>query len=158
MQLRSALESDLPRILALAAAKRAEYTTYSPVFWRVAPDATEKQAAFFLDQRLHNPQALTLVAERDGLIEGFIMALIHSAPPAYDPGGPVCSIDDYTVATPDLWTTTGAALLDAATTWAREHGAVLMIIVAGQRDQPKRAMLEATNATIASEWWIKPLH
>ena len=157
MQIRAATEADLPSILALAAAKREEYATYSPVFWRVAEDANEKQAAFFLNQRLHNDAVITLVAEVDGSISGFIMAIIHAAPPVYDPGGPVCSIDDFTVATPDIWPTIGSALLTVVTQQARERGAVLVIIVCGQRDSAKRMMLQAQQATVASEWYVKPL-
>ena len=70
-------------------------------FWRVAHDDQAKQAPFFLKQRLHNNDAITLVAEDAGVVIGFGMALIHHVPPVYDAGGPVCSIDDYTVATPE---------------------------------------------------------
>lgn len=157
MTIRAATEADLPAILELAAAKRDEYATYAPVFWRVADDAVERQALFFRNQWIQNPQALTLVTERDGSIVGFIMARVHAAPPVYDPRGPVCSVDDFTVATSDLWNTTGEALLGAAKQWAQERGAVLIIVVTAQRDTAKRTMLAATGATVASEWWVQPL-
>ena len=98
------------------------------------------------------------MAEEHGVVVGFVMALIHHAPPVYDPGGPVCSIDDYTVATPELWPTVGAALLDAATVHAQERGAVLVIVVCGHRDEPKRTLLHEYGATLASEWYVKPLN
>lgn len=157
MQIREATEADLPAILALAEAKRAEYATYSPVFWRVAEGAVEGQGHFFTKQRLQNEQSINLVAEDEGVIQGFIMALVHMAPPVYDPGGPVCTIDDFTVASPDLWPTVGRALLEAATERVRARGVVLVITVCGYLDQPKRAMLQAEDATIASEWYVKPL-
>ena len=157
MTIRAATEADLPAILELAAAKRDEHATYSPVFWRVAEDAAERQTVFFRNQRIQNPQALTLVAECDGSIVGFIMAQVHAAPPVYDPGGPVCSVDDFTVATPELWHTTGEELLHEAKRWAQERGAVLIIVVTAQRDTAKRTMLAATGATVASEWWVQPL-
>ncbi len=75
----------------------------------------------------------------------------------YDPGGPVCTIDDFTVATPDLWATTGVALLEATTALARERGVVLMITVCGHLDMPKRSMLQEHGATIAAETFVKPL-
>ena len=99
-------------------------------FWRVAHDDQAKQAPFFLEQRLHNNDAITLVAEDAGVVIGFVMALIQHAPPVYDSGGPVCSIDDYTVAAPALWPTVGADLLHAATRQAQDRGAVLVIEVA----------------------------
>ena len=157
MIIRPATEDDLPAILKLAAAKRDEYATASPVFWRVADDAAEQQEPFFRNQRIQNKQALTLVAEDDDSVVGFIMATIHTAPPVYDPGGPVCSVDDFTVASPDLWSTTGEELVHAAKKWAQDQGAVLIIIVAGQQDSAKRTMLAATGATVASEWWVQAL-
>lgn len=157
MIIRPATEDDLPAILELAAAKRAEYATYSPVFWRVADNAVEQQAPFFRQQRIQNPHALTLVAEAAGAIVGFVMATIGAAPPVYNPGGPVCSIDDFTVAVPDLWSTVGEKLVHAAKRWAHEQGAVLIIIVAGQQDRAKRTMLAAMGATVASEWWVQAL-
>jgi ribosomal protein S18 acetylase RimI-like enzyme len=157
MHIRKATDADLPAILELAATKRDEYAGYSPVFWRVANDAIEKQRSFFINQRMYNDEIITLVAERDGSIDGFIMAMIHTAPPVYDPGGPVCSIDDFTVAAPDLWPTTGKMLLDAVTSQAQARGAVLVIIVCGHLDASKRAMLQGHGATIASEWYVKPL-
>ena len=157
LQVRTATENDLESILALAAAKRDEYAAYSPLFWRPAAGANEKQALFFLNQRLGNAAAITLVAESNGSISGFIMALVQAAPPVYDPGGPVCSIDDFTVATPDLWSSVGTALLNAATAQAQAAGAVLVIVVCGQLDTPKRIMLESCGASVASEWFVKPL-
>ncbi|HEU5015496.1 MAG TPA: GNAT family N-acetyltransferase [Roseiflexaceae bacterium] len=157
MIIRPATEADLPAILELAAERRKEYATYSPLFWRVAEDAAEQQAPFFRNQRIQNPHALTLVAEDDQRIVGFVMATIHAAPPVYNPGGPVCSIDDFTVATPDLWRTVGEELVRAAKKWARERGAVLIVVVAGQQDAAKRAMLAATGANVASEWWVQAL-
>lgn len=157
MIIRYATEDDLPVILELAAAKRAEYATYSPVFWRVADNAAEQQAPFFRNQRIQNPHALTLVAEEAGAVVGFVMATINAAPPVYDPGGPVCSIDDFTVATPDLWNTVGEKLIHAVKKWAREQGAVLIVIVAGQQDISKRMLLASLGATVASEWWVQTL-
>ena len=155
MQIRAATPADVPAMVALSDAKRTEYATYSPVFWRKAKDGAEAQARFFTDRQLPNEKIITLVAERDGAIEGFIMATVQEAPPVYDPGGPVCTIDDFTVATRDLWATTGLALLEAATAQARERGAVLMITISGHLDMRKRAMLLEHGATIAAETFVQ---
>jgi GNAT superfamily N-acetyltransferase len=157
MQIRAATPADVPAMVALSDAKRTEYATYSPVFWRKAEGGAEAQARFFTNRQLPNEQIITLVAERDGTVEGFIMAMVQEAPPVYDPGGPVCMIDDFTVATPDLWATTGLALLEAATALARERGAVLTITICGHLDTPKRRMLQEHGATIAAETFVKPL-
>ena len=157
MQIRPATEADVAAMVALSDARRTEYATYSPVFWRKAADGTEKQAAFFTQRQLRDDNVITLVAEDDGTIQGFVMAGIHHAPPVYDPGGPVCSIDDYMVATPALWPTLGVELLNAATAQAKERGAVLVIIVCPHLEAAKRTMLHEQGATIASEWFVKPL-
>lgn len=157
MQIRPATEADVAAMVALSDARRTEYATYSPVFWRKAVDGAAKQAAFFTQRQLGDDNVITLVAEDNGTIQGFVMAGIHHAPPVYDPGGPVCSIDDFTVATPDLWPTLGVALLNAAMASAKERGAVLSIIVCPQLEEPKRRMLHDQGATIASEWFVKPL-
>ena len=40
MQIRSARETDIPDMVAIAEAKGVEYEGYSPVFWRKAPDSS----------------------------------------------------------------------------------------------------------------------
>lgn len=157
MQIRTAAEVDVAAMVALSDARRTEYATYSPVFWRKAADATEKQTGFIINRQLRDEQVITLVAEDAGTVHGFVIATILHAPPVYDPGGPVCSIDDYTVATPELWPTLGVELLNAATTQAKEQGAVLVIVVCPHLEEAKRTMLHEQGATIASEWFVKPL-
>ena len=157
MHIREATEADLMAMAALSEAKRTEYEKYSPVFWRKAEGVTEQQARFFANRMLRNEHVITLVAEHDSTIEGFIIAMVHQAPPVYNPGGPVCTIDDFTVASADLWPTTGVALFNEATARAQQRGVVLAITVCGHLDEPKRTMLQAQGATIASEWYVKPL-
>lgn len=90
-------------------------------------------------------------------MQGFIMGNIQTAPAVYDPGGTVCSIDDFAVSDRGKWDTVGRTLLDAVGTWAKEQGAVLLIVVSGRLDVPKRSMLEGRGASVASEWWIEEL-
>jgi hypothetical protein len=83
-------------MVELAAIKRVQYQEYSPVFWRPAMGACEAQRAFF-DKLVAFPDAICLVHEADGVVQGFIIATVVSPPPVYDPGGKVCMIDDFVV-------------------------------------------------------------
>ncbi len=158
MQIRDATEADVRAIAARADAKRTEYATYSPVFWRKAERGIEVQTRYFTNHMLGQEQIISLVAEHeDGTLEGFVMAMVREAPPVYDPGGPVCWIDDFTVAAPEQWVTTGVALYREVTERAQQRGAVLVVTVCGHLDVPKRTMLQAQDATITAETYIQPL-
>lgn len=95
--------------------------------------------------------------DSNGDVDGFVIITAVSAPPVYDPGGLSSLIDDFVVSSPDKWVTAGAALLDAATAWAREQGAVQVVVVAGPHDRPKRAVLRDAGLYVASEWFTAPL-
>jgi hypothetical protein len=84
------------------------------------------------------------------------MGIIREVPPVYDPGGPVCLIDDYTVAHPDLWGTVGVALYQEAKTRARQRGAVAMVTLSAFQDGPKRTMLQAQEAALTVENSVQP--
>jgi hypothetical protein len=74
----------------------------------------------------------------------------------YYPGGPTCSIDDFVVEAPELWSSVGRALLDAAVSETRRRGAVQTVVVCGPHDHPKRDMLVAAGHEVASEWFTRP--
>lgn len=156
MSIRRAQLSDITSIVALADVKRIAYQGYSPVFWRKAPQASSSHAAY-VRRLLDDDQIIALLAEEDGDIRGFILASMTHAPSVYDPGGPVCIIDDFTVASPQEWTTIGVSLLQAAQEQAKGRGAVLSVVVCGHQDQPKRQMLQHAGLSIASEWYVNPL-
>jgi len=153
--LRKAGEDDIAQMIALAQMKRAEYESFAPTFWRQAQDAAEKQTPFFYAQ-LSRENTFCLVYERSGKIDGFIIATVVAAPPVYDPGSPVCMIDDFVVESPDLWTTVGRELLQEARRLTQAHGAKLAVVVCGHLDESKRAMLTSAGLYVASEWYVSP--
>jgi len=157
MQIRDVTAADVPAMAALADAKRTEYATYSPVFWRKSDTGIEAQTRFFTNRMLPSDTVISLVADNDGTIEGFVIGIVLQAPPVYDPGGPVCSIDDFTVAHPDSWATVGAALYKEVTIRAQQRGARVMLTITGHLDAPKRAMLQAQGAAITVETYVQPL-
>ena len=153
--IRPASEDDIPQMTALAEMKRSEYEQYAPTFWRTANDAAQKQAPYFRVQ-LSQEDTICLVAEHEGDVTGFIIAKVVTAPPVYDPGSLVCTIDDFVVASPDQWAFTGTDLLQEVRHRALSRGASLAVVVCGHLDEPKREMLRAADFYIASEWYVSP--
>jgi len=156
-RIRTAEEFDLEEILNLANAKRLEYETHQPVFWRVAPDAIGQQRDYIASQ-IADEKVITLVATLGDELIGFIIGHLVPSPPVYNPGGLTCSVDDFIVNRSDLWETAGADLLDQVREVAVSKGAVQVVVVCGHLDDPKRQALEKSSLTIASEWWVAPLN
>jgi hypothetical protein len=124
------------------------------VFWHPAAGAAESQQKFFAGL-VEDHSYICLVHESGaGGIDGFIVARIVNAPPVYDPGGRVCMIDDFMVATAALWSPVGNALHAEAERIAAQSGAVISVTVCGQRDQAKREELRSAGAEVASEWYV----
>ncbi len=153
--IRPAGAGDLDAVLDLAAARRQQYATYQPRFWRPAPDATIRQAPY-LAALIADPAVITLVAVTGTVLVGYAVGQLGEAPPVYDPGGLTCTVDDFTVADPDLWATVGVDLLAAVTREATDRGAAQVVVVTAARDEPKRAALDRGGLTPASEWWVAP--
>ena len=142
--------------MQLADQKRRDYEPYAPIFQRPAENAMEIHRPWF-DKLVDDPENGTFVHENaTGEIDGFVIVAVGPAPPVYDPGGKSALIDDFAVASPSLWATAGAALLDAAQAWAREQGAVQVVVVCGPHDQAKRGLLQGAGLYLASEWFTAP--
>jgi GNAT superfamily N-acetyltransferase len=156
MDIRATAETDIPRMVAISETKRIEYAGYSPVFWRKAPDSSAKQEMYF-QHLLRRAEVIAFVAEAGDTLSGFVIGAITLPPPVYNPGGPVCLVDDFAVANPRDWESVGAPLLAAVEREAKARGAVLSVVVCAQGDQAKREMLQQAGATVASEWHVKPL-
>src|SRR5215831_18655425 len=106
MLIRHARAADIPYMVAIAEAKRVEYEGYSPVFWRKAPDSSPKQE-HYLQSLLASPEVMVFVAQAGDRVTGFIIGALTTPPPVYTPGGPVCIVDDFAVASPEEWRNTG---------------------------------------------------
>ncbi|MBI4640146.1 MAG: GNAT family N-acetyltransferase [Candidatus Tectomicrobia bacterium] len=154
--IRKATDADISGMVAISETKRIEYQGYSPLFWRKAPDSSARQESYF-QSLLRRPDLIALIAEADGKLAGFVIGAIATAPPVYNPGGPVCIIDDFVVADSSHWPSIGAALLEAVQHEAKGYGAVLVVVVCAQRDQAKRTLLQEAGLSVASEWHVRPL-
>jgi hypothetical protein len=156
ISVRPARPTDVPAMVALSAAKRAAYAEVVPAFWRAAADADARQASWF-ESLLSRDHVLAHVVDGAARLDGFAIGVVHAAPPVYDPGGPVVTIDDFCVADPSLWPTVGAALLEATRAAARAKGAVIEVVVCGVHDAPKRALVERAGTFPTSHWFATPL-
>ena len=157
MTAREATGVDVERMVELADDARRAYEPHAPVFQR--PAANAKQVHWpWLSRLVEDPDVGTFVHEDShGDVDGFAIITTVPAPPVYDPGGLSSIIDDFAVSSPDKWVTAGAMLLDAATAWAQERGAVQVVVVSGPHDGPKRALLQDAGLYVASEWFTAPL-
>ncbi|HEX8235927.1 MAG TPA: GNAT family N-acetyltransferase [Abditibacteriaceae bacterium] len=156
MNIRAATIDDVSTMVELSDTKRTQYAEYSPLFWRKAEGASEKQTPFFKAQ-VERENNIVLVYEESGKVEGFVIASLTTAPPVYDPGGQVCGVDDFVVSGPERWHTVGEALLAEVKSQAKARGAVLSVLVCGHLDEPKRDMLRKIGFSIASEWYVNPI-
>jgi hypothetical protein len=154
--IRQAQPFDILRIVELIEQRRVQYQEYQPKFWRKAKDSSDAERAY-LESIIDSPPAIVLVHEQDGAIDGVIIGMLEHLPPVYDPGGPVCIVDDFVVSSPDLWTAAGVSLLNALSREARERGAVHLTIGCGHLDRLKRTMLAVHGYAIASEWYVRDL-
>jgi len=153
--IRDAVASDIDAIGAMVEQRRRQYETYQPTFWRRAADS-EPQARTFLGSLIGTPERIFIVAE-EADIAGFLLAAPIPVPPVYDPGGSAFLIDDFCVADPAFWVPVGTALLDRGRAMAKARGAAHVIVVCGDADAMKAAMLRSAGLTIASNWWVSPI-
>jgi ribosomal protein S18 acetylase RimI-like enzyme len=153
---RKAEISDLEAILALGLQKGKQYQEYQPLFHRLADDLNAMSAPY-MKHLIESDKEIVLVATEGPEVLGFIHARLVDAPPVYDPGGQVSSIDEFVVRAPDLWPGAGKMLLDEAIARSQAKGAVLGNVVCGPKDTPKRQMLIDAGYDVASEWFVKPI-
>ena len=156
MTIRPATQADIQQMVVLSEQKRTQYEQVAPTFWRKAADASECQARFF-ETLLGREQVIALAHETGGRVDGFVIAAIRDAPPVYDPGTAICTIDDFCVMAPEGWATIGVKLLQVARQVAKDRGAELAVVVCGAQDEPKRSMLRQAGFAVASEWYVNPL-
>lgn len=77
-----------------------------------------------------------------------LRAILVAAPPVYDPGGPVCLIEDWRE---------NEALLAEAEQAAAARGAVLARVICTHADEDRAQMLAQRGYTVASEWYTAGL-
>jgi hypothetical protein len=140
----------------LAERKRAQYREHNVPFHIPAANAREIHEPF-LGDLTGQDNFVVLVHESDGVVNGFVVAMIGPVPPVYDIGGSSSLVDDFMVDSPELWATVGRELLCTVRRIALERGAKQLIVVCGPHDAPRRALLAEEGLTVVSEWLHTPL-
>jgi hypothetical protein len=151
---RPAEPSDAPAILDLAAGSLHPCQRYQPTFWRRAGAARDEQVAA-LSAAVADPGAVAVVHETTGRVDGYAVGTLETAPPVYDPGGPVLLVGDFAADRTDA--TIATALLEAVSQGGRERGTVLTAVVAGQTDEARRRLLVDGGFRQASQWYARRL-
>ena len=97
------------------------------------------------------------MAEQDGAIVGFALALKRKAPPVYDPGGPTAFLDDLCVAPEVDFEIVGRALVHSLRDEVKRDGFPLLIAVTPVEDRRKADLFAQCGLSPASEWWTATL-
>lgn len=157
MDVRRSVSDDLPGMVRLAENRRLQYQEYQPTFWKKADNSAQVTQGFFgklIDE--HGWHCFSAVDGHE--ILGFLIARETTAPPVYAPGGATITVDDFCVRYPEDWPGVGKALVDTLMATARENGWCQLVIVCGDRDLPKKQMLQDAGLTIASNWFTVPVN
>lgn len=119
--------------IAAAAATTAQAAPPSPT---AVKTSAIKMAALKMD-----PLTLTHGANT-------LRAILLHAPPVYDPGGPVCFVEE--------WSGDESLLADAEKE-AGERGAVVVRVICAHDDSSRAGLLTRRGYAVASEWYTAPL-
>jgi GNAT superfamily N-acetyltransferase len=158
MMVAPARPADAAQAARLAAVKREEYERYSPVFWRVAENALAIHEPF-LARCIEDTATFASFAYRDDdELRGIAIAARKASPPPFrDDPEPTWLVDDFFVASNELWPMVGTALVRAVEDAARVGGADRVIVLCARRDEPKRDMILAAGYERAATWWVRAL-
>jgi ribosomal protein S18 acetylase RimI-like enzyme len=152
--IRPATTDDLRALGRLGALLLRTHYEFDRLRFMAPGEGVEEGYAGFLATQLTNPNAVVLVAERDGAVVGYVYAAVE--PPSWkelrDTAG---FIHDVLVAEPQRGLGLAAALVDAAVAWLRGKGVprvVLGTAEANERAQRlfsrlgfRRTMVEMTR-------------
>jgi ribosomal protein S18 acetylase RimI-like enzyme len=119
---RPATPADLPALGTLGALLMRTHYAFDSRRFLPPGDAPEEGYAWFLETQLRQPDAVILVAERDGHVVGYVYAGLE--PLSWkELRGPAGFIHDIVVDEHSRHRGVARELLDAAVVWLREHGA-----------------------------------
>jgi len=148
VRIERASPDDAAAAALLAERKRVEYESYSPVFWRVAPDATARHEPFL--RFCLGSDDFTSIAAREGdALAGIAIAHHRVGPPPLATDD-AWLVDDFFVAD-GRWDDVGDALL------AELERHAPLVVLSARRDEPKRRVIAARGYARAASWWVFPV-
>jgi GrpB-like predicted nucleotidyltransferase (UPF0157 family) len=153
VELRPSTPDDAELAADWAEAKRHQYQSYAPVFWKPAVDAHIRHRPF-LEACLRSPDFTSFSAANDHEALGLVLASHQVSAPLLPPGW---LIDDFYVARPELWHSVGVRLLEAEADAARGSGCRHLMVVSGYRDAAKKEFLRHCGLQSEVVWWVKPI-
>ncbi len=134
--------------LAVAAVTAQAASPKAKISPTAAKAGTDRKAAMKAKQSGHTQAPAKADAFTLSRGTNTLRAILVHAPPVYDPGGPVCFVEE--------WQGDESLLADAEQT-AAERGAVLARVVCVHADKARAELLARRGYTIASEWYTAPL-
>lgn len=154
MKITKATKKDISSMVALSAAKRADYEKTQPTFWKAHPSADINQIQWF-ESLLAKKDYLIAVAHKEEVVQGFIIGHIIDAPEVYEPGGKTLYIDDFCVL--KKWQMAGKALLDYIIDASKGYDCCQALIVCGSHDVTKKLFIEEQGYSCISQWFHKTI-
>ena len=148
---RQATRHDVPQMVALIEAKRRQYQIYNPEFWSKAANSAELSVPYFT-KMVTEPSWCVLCAMDGPEMLGFISAREVPVPPVYD-AVRACLVDDFTVRDGDEWQRAGRMLLDRFKDEARARDWRQVVVICGNLDEAKAAMLRDAGLILNTNWW-----
>lgn len=130
----------LPALLVSIAAIAVTTAQAAPPKAQISPTAAKTSA---VKKVTKNMDSFTLSRGKTTL-----RAILLDAPPVYDPGGPVCFVEE--------WAGDESLLADAEKE-ASKRGAVLARVICAHADQSRSKILTRRGYAVASEWYTAPL-
>jgi ribosomal protein S18 acetylase RimI-like enzyme len=152
--IRPALPADLPALGRLGAALVRTHYEFDTLRFIAPTPETEHGYAWFLGTQLEKPNAVILVAERNGEVVGYAFATVEG----YDYmmlRGPAGVLNDILVDPAERGRGLGRMLLDAALAELRARGAPRVVLSTAEKNEPaqrlfaragfRRTMIEMTR-------------
>jgi ribosomal protein S18 acetylase RimI-like enzyme len=127
LQVRKAERRDLEAVGRLGAMLIRTHYAFDHDRFLAPVEGTEKAYASFLGHALDSRDACVFVAERDGVIVGYVFAALEPLN-WKELRGPSGFIHDVAVAEEARRSGIGTKLIEAAVAWLREHGAPRVIL------------------------------
>jgi ribosomal protein S18 acetylase RimI-like enzyme len=133
IDVRRAIESDLPTLGRLGALLLRTHYTFDPQRFMAPGPNLEEGYAWFLGSQLKDEDAIVLVAERNGLVVGYVYAGLEpqSWKELRESAG---FIHDIVVDDANRRTGVATTLIEAATDWLRERGAPRVLLWTAQQN------------------------
>lgn len=153
IQIHVSKKTDVPSLVALSYQKRRTYEKAQPKFWKYAGTQAESLQTAWFETLLSKPDYILLTATYEEKIVGFIIGELISSPEVYNPEGLTLLVDDFCIDNEFDWRLVGKLLIDEIKKQAKEKGAVQIVVVCGNHDQPKADFLNESGLSIVSNWY-----